>query len=63
MDTVSNPATSRNASPPRDISADVTDKLVLPEEGIREFIRRRPAVAIGGALLAGFLLAKVASRF
>lgn len=62
MDTVSNPAGYR-PQPPRDASADVTDKLVLPEEGLREFIRRKPVVAIGAALFAGFIVGRIASRF
>ena len=45
-----------------DGSSDVTDRLVLPPDGLAAFIKSRPVVAVGVALLAGFIAGRIASR-
>ncbi len=44
-------------------SADVTDKLILEGDGLAAMIRTRPAAAVGVALMLGFMVGRIASRF
>lgn len=42
-------------------SAEVTHRTAL-EHGLRRFVLERPIVAVGGALVAGFLVGRILSR-
>lgn len=55
---------SAQAWPPQAAGpADVTDRLVLEDHTLAGFVRGRPAVAVGVALLLGFVAGRLASRF
>ena len=46
----------------QEATADVTDKIVLVDETLRGLIKRQPVAAVGVALLAGFIVGRIATR-